>query len=438
MANQIKFEDMINNKFKVILSELYSEIDCSTEEIKNIGSVISLIGALEICKNEDFSQIDLEFLEINLYDTIQDLQSYPHIKNHIEQIKLLIKAINLFYLAANDLEEFEDFDAFVKDLKNIANNESYEINSKPVISISNYSFEVTASYIENEAFAVSNILLLIKVLLEHRFVDGNNYVLADKILITGNEEECINSIIAYRKMEIVSEGNQIHNFLSYTQKPKINFSRTQWSGSNSYIQFNDICTIFSEYNYQKSYLDKFFKLYHILENFMIRSIICDSTRDGFNVRHFQNLYNKFEKNEKDQLKSFLSKVMELEYSPTSKFIDVLFSQLIDLKTNCWISNRPEKDHLENFLKSIGREKIIYSTNNNSEFINTFSSLLYSIRCSIVHNKETEFHLTTANQIDFVESKLAAYYLQAMEEIILYLIFNKNALVWYNKKTVNLY
>jgi hypothetical protein len=93
-------------------------------------------------------------------------------------------------------------------------------------------------------------------------------------------------------------------------------------GSN-YQQFNETLTILSEYNHQKDILDKYIRLYHVMENFMFKYplVIMERANAGmpFSIRDFQRMYNKVNVSEISALKEMIRAILKEDYTAGTKF-----------------------------------------------------------------------------------------------------------------------
>jgi len=67
-----------------------------------------------------------------------------------------------------------------------------------------------------------------------------------------------------------------------------------------------------------------------------------------------------------------------------------------------------------------------------------TSLVYQVRCAIVHNKETEFHLTYASLDTTMKALIESFLIPSLEDICFSLIGCRNDKVWYSKQEIMLY
>lgn len=258
------------------------------------------------------------------------------------------------------------------------------------------------------------------------------------ILIKPENSTELNKVRSFIKLKKVSLGEKIHVPHPYTNLPELP-PNLNWNVDKEYQQFNEVIDILSEYNdQQKDILDKFLRMYHIIENFMYKYPICElEQKTGgkmFSIRDFRNLYSKVNKDELDSLKRFIRKVFdEVNYDTTNKFKNKIVSEW-----NSFI-NHHTTNHadINTLFTQLG---MIQTCNNISsqEFVGFYSKLIYQFRCSIVHNKETEFHFTHSNMPPMVLLILEEFLLQSLEKIVFKLIVEKNNLISYTHPVLKLW
>ncbi|MCM3173213.1 hypothetical protein [Paenibacillus sp. MER 99-2] len=260
------------------------------------------------------------------------------------------------------------------------------------------------------------------------------------LLIAKDSSENTGSLKSFMNLYEVSVGKEIHNAYRYDQIPLIR-SDVEWDYLKGYQQFDDTIYILSEYNYQKNIIDKYLKLYQVIENFMFREPICSLVNlNGevmFSIRDFQNLYKRVMENELGALKKFMKLALKLTYKETasSKFKDIVYlswTKLIDT---------PDKiAEINGALRKLGYNE------NHSENINIgniqdfFSEVIYKLRNCIVHNKETEFHLTYGNFSDYpaIARLLEEFLIVCLEELVFNMLINKSQLISYNHPNIRLF
>ncbi len=249
-------------------------------------------------------------------------------------------------------------------------------------------------------------------------------------------------------LHILSTGEIIHYSYDYDKSPGITSECKIELGKN-YHQFSDSLYIVSEYNNQKDILDKYLRIYHVIENFMFKrpivSLEKDSQGNPFSIRDFKRMYEKVSDSELASLKKLSEAVLQLDYSRTEKFEKKVlddWGQLVGLHS-------ADENKINSLLKILN---IYYSTGNEYLYNNIkadnlsgfFSKLIYGFRNSIVHNRETEFHLThlTLNNHSFVGNTakiiLESFLIPILEEIVFHLIIKENDIVWYTNSSLKLW
>jgi hypothetical protein len=202
----------------------------------------------------------------------------------------------------------------------------------------------------------------------------------------------------------------------------------------SFNQYQESSYILSEYNHTKDILLKYLLLYHIIENFMYRRPIAEMANTSFSIRDFKRLYKNIDTNE----------------------VDTLSKLFKEISTNAFINNITLEEYINNLIEELKNQGFI----NIASFINIlgfdfanlkylagqkkshedFRKFIYQIRNSIVHNKETEFHIThnTFQSFPDLNQLFEKLLLPALENIIYFLIFKENSIIDYPKNHLLLY
>jgi len=197
----------------------------------------------------------------------------------------------------------------------------------------------------------------------------------------------------------------------------------------SFNQYQESAYILSEYNHTKDILLKYLLLYHIIENFMYRRPIAEMANTKFTIRDFKKLYKKVDISEEKTLKELLVKI-KTENITTTDELENYFN-----------------NNLENYRDSLSSEdeinqifiKMTLQNINGLNYSNA-SKLIYCFRNSIIHNKETEFHIThtTLNSSSDLVKFFEGFLLPILENIIYFLIFKENSIIDYPKNYLLLY
>ena len=247
------------------------------------------------------------------------------------------------------------------------------------------------------------------------------------------DESAIN---AFARLVVLTTGMSIHATRKYTKRPNVlNTDAIQLD--EEYQQWNEVLNVLSEYNSRDETLLKFLTIYHVIENVMFKCPIVELERQNngqmFSIRDFRRLYAKVDVREDEALKNLFKKIFSMQSTPGVTFKDIL--------TNRWDSlfQSTQGTDIDAVLKMIGLD---FTTNafTNTTAVSCFTKLVYTIRNTIVHNKETEFHLTFA-QLDMnprLCKLIEDFLLPSLEEMCFALIGKKNHDFWYQHKKINLY
>ncbi|MGG1593954.1 hypothetical protein [Terribacillus saccharophilus] len=253
-----------------------------------------------------------------------------------------------------------------------------------------------------------------------------------------NENNTINikKIYSVINLKNVSLGKTIHKNFGYQLDPSVSQS-LNWNFQDEYQQFNDVIYILSEYNEQQNILDKYLKMYQVIENFMYRSTICKlvngSSPNMFSIRQFQNLFKKIDGKELDALSGFVSTILDKSYDASINFKTFLVG-----KWDTFFSSTNQAE-VETALNEINVSVSPFAINDQN-FKKFISQLVYFLRNSVVHNKETEFHLSYGNLETYPGFQLILedYLLTVLEEIVYHLLIKRNDIIWYNRSSLTLY
>lgn len=188
-----------------------------------------------------------------------------------------------------------------------------------------------------------------------------------------------------------------------------------------YEQFFDVYDVINELNQAPDLLARFLKLYHILEYLVYRVYLVDlTTRVGTNkffVREYAVSAEKMKGRESD---TFILNFKKIFHSDIPR----ISVDLLPFSTN------PIKD----FLRDNG---IVKGFNNSN--LERVASLVYGLRCSIVHNKESEYHLTITNSEDYaIIIPLITQLVKTLEFLIIQKIADNDISIKYPQQQMNLY
>jgi hypothetical protein len=193
--------------------------------------------------------------------------------------------------------------------------------------------------------------------------------------------------------------------------------------------------VLSEYNSRDELLLKYLTIYHVIENFMFKRPIVEleSKQAGkvFTIRDFRRLYRQVETREPDAIKQLFNVVSKMPATAAASFEQNW--------VNRWtaalpVAIAPDVD------KALGALDMGFK---HSEFTvgqaaARFSQLVYAIRNAVVHNKETEFHLTYASLDATFLRLIESFLIPALEEVCFALVGRKNPELWYSQDKLYFY
>lgn len=259
-------------------------------------------------------------------------------------------------------------------------------------------------------------VLLSKIGVAGDTLDGNYYVL------TKHGDTKLNRIKSTLLLQAVSDGHYFHTPHLYSQAPH-NDWRTSIKSENKYQQFLDTIYILSEYNYYKDIINKYLKLYQIIENFMYKSALVklEKINGGrlFSIRDFKRMYENISDREYNTLLVLIEEVLDMNFNPATKFKVEIFNQFASLVPQL-LTEAKMNGILKVFNIKNKAGTYAYSRINSTNIHGVFSQFIYNIRNSIVHNKTTEFHLSYNTLNGDIAVFLERFMLPNLETIIFYL------------------
>lgn len=247
-----------------------------------------------------------------------------------------------------------------------------------------------------------------------------------------------NDLRAILKLKVLLSGELIKSVEQYNVQPCFPH-KFEFDYSKKYLQFESISNILNEYNNQKFLLDKYLKLYHIIENFMYKHKICSLQAlrgaDPFLIRDFQMLYDRFSSSESAVIGEFFTEVFKEDYDDIKNIGQMVKDSWSSLTT---IDNSiiPEIDNLFKTLSL--KSNYSYARIATNLDANMFSVLVYKFRNNIVHNKDSEVHFESTDLAAEVKFLIEKFFIPVLEKIIYHLIINHNDIVWYSNHQLLLY
>ena len=242
------------------------------------------------------------------------------------------------------------------------------------------------------------------------------------------------NVISLLKIYMLARGEKVTKSIEYLKPPK-NSSINSYDPVLNYAQFGEVVQIMGEYVERRDVLSKYLSIYHVIESFMFKYPIVklERSRNGvmFSIRDFKSLYKAVETNELDAVYSLMKVTFDLPFDATT--IGQEIYRLWIAFITAQVANTSE---IDDFLAKLSTTR--NPVNSQASFCKFFSTVLYRIRCSVVHNKETEYHISSENYSTGCRLVLEEFYLPALEEIVFLLLSKENDVVWYKSDSIKLW
>ncbi len=187
-----------------------------------------------------------------------------------------------------------------------------------------------------------------------------------------------------------------------------------------FTQFFEILDVFDEYQHTTDILLRFLKLYQIIEYLLIRVLLVKiQARTGQNKQFLRELMGMKKHNDFD--KKLFRELFDVEKS--------------DLKN--WLINLVQNQNIRIEIEKYSGKLVDASQNSEEYWLNLLADLLYQLRNSIVHNKESECHITihTASSVTI---NLTREILLKLEKIILKKLMGNDMRILYTNRNLRLY
>lgn len=247
------------------------------------------------------------------------------------------------------------------------------------------------------------------------------------------------AVLAFARLNLIISGKPIHLPKNYPHSISVIDKDAPVAGE-AYHQLNDALDVASEYNERKSTLAKYLSLYHVFENFMFKSPLVELERkyggNMFSIRDFRRLYREIEKSELSVLKRLFKEVFPKTAKP-----GFTYQQIVEDRWATYCP-APKINDLEQLLTRLniskGQNSLAHVDFPGNESAGYFAQIVYAVRNVIVHNTETEWHLTNKTLDEVSCHLLEDFLMPCMEEIGFALMSTKNQHVWYDHETIALY
>ncbi|MCD7900737.1 MAG: hypothetical protein LUH22_12935 [Bacteroides sp.] len=227
---------------------------------------------------------------------------------------------------------------------------------------------------------------------------------------------------SYIYLSFLNDSNSIviPSDLTYTSSPIL--PGLIYDITKNYKQYFDIYDVLNELNQAPDILNRYLRLYHIMEYLVYRVYLVNLiNRVGSSrlfVREFIVSAENMKKGEKESFRKNFSLIFSTDLVA---IIEPTLSPIINPIIVTFLSDK-------NIVKSFAANQI-----------DKISDLIYGIRCCIVHNKESEYHLTISNHEDYeVIIPVIKKILEIFENLIIHKIINNNLIINYPQQNINLY
>jgi hypothetical protein len=152
----------------------------------------------------------------------------------------------------------------------------------------------------------------------------------------------------------------------------------------------------------------------------------------FSIRDFRRLYKEVDMAEAKALSELFATVFQVIVSGTTTIEQSLLARWQTLSAVTSVAD------IDSALTEMGMNRRYAHFVQGKQAPSFFSDLVYKLRCAIVHNKETEFHLTYASLTNGFIALIESFLLPALEEFCFVLIGVKNQLIWYSHRDIKLF
>ncbi len=206
------------------------------------------------------------------------------------------------------------------------------------------------------------------------------------------------------------------NYSNNVLNPVLNYTQ-----NIEYEQYFDIYDVINELNQAPDLLTRFLKLYHVLEYLMYRVYLVDLVgrvgRNKFFVREFITSSESMKKGEKE---TFIKNFVKIFGGDAGDINNAISGDVNPL--------------IVTFLNDHGLVSAFAAGD-----INRIAQLIYSVRCSIVHNKESEYHLTISFYDDFLPIiPLVRSLIRIIEKLMIEKIKTNHGNIKYPQRGIQLY
>lgn len=297
------------------------------------------------------------------------------------------------------------------------------------------------SELESGLRSVTMQLKLIFILLS-KIGEVANPLVGDRYIFLKQGQSAFTSrISAFLQLHLVADGKTIHVPKTYMNVP-VNNWKDQIKVENKYQQFDEIFHVISEYNHNKDVLNKYLKIYQVIEEYMYKSQLVKFERQMggriFSLRDFKRMNEEVAEKESAALSNFMSSVFLINVRPGHTFKDFCLSQW-KILVPAILSAIDVESVLSLYRINKGANPLLHRNVGKNEMQRVFCALIYGIRNSIVHNKSTEFHLTYKTLSNEIALIIENFLFPCLELIVMRLTIDPTSeIVWFSNTQLKIW
>lgn len=264
---------------------------------------------------------------------------------------------------------------------------------------------------------------LVEDLLFHIETANDNWGILNNKIVHTQSALSIYSYLYYK--ELLQGGKiELNPALNYTAS---HGATAVFRPTTRYEQYFEVFDIINELNHADDTITRFLKLYHIIEYLVYRRELVEIEKKARINRTFIREIHSFtgksqSDNEFNVLKKNFKKIFEAEILADAFDLNPLSIGEADFLRTYWnINVQPPANRF------------------NQRDGDTIANLIYRLRNSIVHNKESEFHITTSNPDDYADVLgLIKRLITRLEKQIFDKISSDSPVISYQNQNIQLY
>lgn len=362
-------------------------------------------------------------LEYDLISGITEMQNSA-------KFVYLAKIFN--YLSTSGIDLNEDVDYSVLTACNVVEFENihqkrkftYTNNSLYVTNVDCFSQELqpnTFKVLEAFAFDANHHQELLDII-EQR-PDNKYVVLWDVVQFNGSAFD----LYSYAYLKFLEQNEvELDPDLIWEWNSEITPVNVPYSNQVTYSQYYDIYDVINEWHHSSDVLTAFLKMYQVLEYLgyrkkMVGIVTGSGTKNSF-LMHIKSLNTNF--SERATLKDLFVK----DLGPFKNRLNNITPAVSAFIRRYW-SNPNGQPYLKPADAGLQKDQI------NGKIAN----FVYDVRCAIVHNKESEFHITYTNVDEYrALLPLMKEIIALMPAMIMNCLNSPTAKIAYSSKVLNLY